>query len=84
MATEITQGELRNNSGKIVRQLADGEAFVVTRDGAPAAELSPLGRHRFVSARVAIAAFQGATWVDLERLHAELDRAARQDITPHG
>ena len=30
---EITQRELRNNCGEIMRQLDDGESFVVTRNG---------------------------------------------------
>jgi prevent-host-death family protein len=84
VATEITQRELRNKSGEIMRQLDDGESFVVTRNGVPVGELSPLRRHRFVSARLAVAAFQGAPHVDLDRLRADLDQAVSQDITPHG
>lgn len=84
MATEITQRELRNNSGEIMRQLDDGESFVVTRNGVPVGELSPLRRHRFVSTRLAVAAFQSAPSVDLERLRTDLDRAASQDFTPNG
>ncbi len=42
MAREISQRELRNNSGEIMRQLDHGESFVVTRNGVPVGELSPL------------------------------------------
>ena len=45
---EITQRELRNDSGSIMRQLDDGESFVVTRNGVPVGELTPLRRSRFV------------------------------------
>jgi prevent-host-death family protein len=35
MGREITQRELRNNSGEIMRELDEGETFVVTRNGVP-------------------------------------------------
>ena len=82
MDTEITQRELRNNSGEIMRQLDQGHSFVVTRNGVPVGELSPLRRHRFVSAKAAVAAFQGAPRVDLDRLRSDLDHAANQEIAP--
>jgi prevent-host-death family protein len=84
VAREITQRELRNNSGEIMRQLDQGESFVVTRNGVPVGELSPLRRHRFVSAEASVAAFRGAPRVDFERFRADLDRAASQDIAPRG
>jgi prevent-host-death family protein len=84
VATEITQRELRNNSGEIMRQLDQGQSFVVTRNGVPVGELSPLRRHRFISARAAVAAFQGAPRIDLSRLRADLDHADSQETAPHG
>jgi prevent-host-death family protein len=84
VTTEITQRELRNNSGEIMRQLDQGQSFVVTRNGVPVGELSPLRRHRFISAQAALAAFHGAPRVDLNRLRADLDHAASQEITPRG
>jgi prevent-host-death family protein len=82
VATEITQRELRNNSGEIMRRLDQGQSFVVTRNGVPVGELSPMRRHRFVNAQVAVAAFQGALRVDLDQLRADLDQVASQEITP--
>jgi prevent-host-death family protein len=84
MAREITQRELRNDSGEIMRQLDRGESFIVTRNGVPVGELSPLRRHRFVSADAAAAAFAGAPEVDFERFRADLDRVTAQDATPRG
>jgi len=81
---EITQRELRNNSGEIMRQLDQGEFFVVTRNGVPVGELSPLRRHRFVRAEAALTAFRGAPRVAFDRLRADLDRAASQEIAPRG
>jgi len=84
VAKQITQRELRNNSGEIMRQLDRGESFVVTRNGIPVGELSPLRRHRFISAEAAVAAFSGAPPVDFDRFRADLDQAASQEIAPRG
>jgi len=44
VARTITQRELRNGSGKIMRTLDRGETFTVTRNGVPVGELRPLPR----------------------------------------
>lgn len=82
MAREITQRELRNHSGEIMRKLDEGETFIVTRNGVPVGELSPLRRHRFVSSEAAVALFRTAPGVDYGRFRADLDAAAGQDPTP--
>lgn len=84
MARTLTQRELRNESGKIMRLLDEGESFVVTRNGVPVGELTPLRRRRFVDARTAIALFAGAPPVDYETFRNDLDAFADQDPTPRG
>jgi antitoxin (DNA-binding transcriptional repressor) of toxin-antitoxin stability system len=84
VASEITQRELRNNSGEIMRQLDQGASFVVTRNGVPVGELSPLRRRRFVSAEAVAAAFRGAAPIDLRRLRSDLDQRIDQSIAPRG
>lgn len=84
MSREITQRELRNKSGEIMRELDEGETFVVTRNGVPVGELTPLRRHRFVAAEAAVAIFRSAPPVDYKRFRADLDAAANQDPTPRG
>lgn len=84
MAREISQRELRNDSGEIMRQLDQGGTFVVTRNGVPVGELTSMRRRRFVSAEAAVAMFRGAPGVDLDRLRTDLDRIATQDPTPRG
>lgn len=79
---EISQRELRNDSGEIMRQLDQGESFVVTRNGVPVGELSPLRRHRFVRSDTAVALFRHAPPVDLTRLRDDLDHVASQDADP--
>lgn len=82
MARDITQRQLRNDSGEIMRGLDRGETFVVSRNGVPVGELTPLRRHRFVSADATIAMFRGAPGVELARLRTDLDRVASQDPNP--
>jgi len=82
VAHDITQRQLRNDSGEIMRGLDRGESYVVTRHGVPVGELVPLRRHRFVSAEAAVAMFRGAPSVDLVRLRDDLDLGASQDPTP--
>ena len=84
MAEEITQRELRNDSGAIMRRLDAGETFIVTRNGVPVGELTPLRRHRFVAANAAVALFRGAPSVDYQAFRTDLDRAAEQSMTPRG
>ena len=82
VARVITQRELRNDSGAIMRGLDEGASFVVTRNGIPVGELSPLRRHRFVRADTAVALFRHAPSVDLARLRDDLDRVTSQDVSP--
>jgi prevent-host-death family protein len=82
MTKEITQRELRNRSGEIMRELDEGETFIVTRNGVPVGELSPLRRHRFVAAETAVAIFRTAPRIDYRRFRSDLDAAASQVATP--
>lgn len=84
MTREISQRELRNQSGEIMRELDEGKTFVVTRNGVPVGELTPLRRHRFVAAEAAIALFRSAPGVDYERFRADLDAVAPQGVFPRG
>ncbi len=84
MSRELTQRELRNQSGEIMRALDRGEEFVVTRNGAAVGELRPLQRRRFVGTEAALAAFAGAPRIDLERFRDEVDAVLDQDPSPRG
>ena len=82
MSREISQRELRNDSGEIMRKLDEGETFIVTRNGVPVGELTPLRRRRFVAAEAALALFRTAPAVDAARFRADLDQVASQDASP--
>jgi antitoxin (DNA-binding transcriptional repressor) of toxin-antitoxin stability system len=84
MSREITQRELRNRSGDIMRELDEGETFIVTRAGVPVGELTPLRRHRFVTAETAVALFRSAPPIDYQQLRTDLDAIVSQEIEPRG
>lgn len=65
-----------------MRELDEGESFVVTRNGVPVGELTPLRRHRFVPAETAVAMFTSAPALDYKRFRTDLDAAAAQDAMP--
>lgn len=81
---EITQRELRNQSGEVMRALDAGESFVVTRNGVAVGELTPMRRQRSVRAEVALAAFARAAPIDSAAFRADVDRLADQDPRPRG
>ena len=82
MVGEITQRELRNQSGEIMRALDRGEAFVVTRNGVPVGELMPLRHHRFVAAEAAMAVFATAPAIDVGTFRTDVDSVLNQDPVP--
>lgn len=84
MVEQISQRELRNDSGRIMRAVDDGHSFVVTRNGRPVGELRPLRRDRFVDAVVVVEAFREAPPLDWHVVRDDLDRHADQDPTPRG
>jgi prevent-host-death family protein len=83
MARTITQRELRNDSGEIMRALDAGETFVVTRNGVPAAELRPIERRRFVSTATLLGTAAALARVKADRFFADLDRHLTQHLR-HG
>jgi antitoxin (DNA-binding transcriptional repressor) of toxin-antitoxin stability system len=84
MKREITQRELRNDSGEIMRALDRGESFLVTRNGVPVGDLRPVQRRQFVAVESAVAAFKGAPSIDRARFRAEVDRWIDQSASPRG
>jgi len=84
VSEQISQRELRNDSGRIMRALDEGRSFVVSRNGRPVGELRPLRRDRFVAAAVAVETFRKAPSVDWKRMRQDLDKLIDPDITPRG
>lgn len=80
MSRSITQRELRNDSGAILREVQAGQTIVVTRNGVPVAELRPVPPRRFVARAVIAEAAKRAPRVDAGRLRADLDATVDQSI----
>jgi prevent-host-death family protein len=80
----ITQRELRNQSGEIMRALDRGESFVVTRGGVPVGDLMPVRPRRVVDREAVLAAFAGAPPVDPARFREDVDAVLDQDPSPRG
>jgi antitoxin (DNA-binding transcriptional repressor) of toxin-antitoxin stability system len=67
-----------------MRALDKGKAFVVTRNGVPVGELSPLRQRVFVPSDAALAAFMGAPRIARARFRRDVDLIIDQDATPRG
>ncbi|GAA4704198.1 type II toxin-antitoxin system Phd/YefM family antitoxin [Phytohabitans rumicis] len=78
-AREISQRELRNDSGAIMRGVERGESFTITRNGTPIGRLIPLRRRTFVPREEVLAAFSTAPIVDPEAFRRDIDAIADQD-----
>ena len=83
MNEQVSQRELRNDSGRIMRALGEGKTFVVTSSGRPVGELRPLRRDRFVDAVAVVETFRSAPPVDWTSMRNDLDELVSQDVTPH-
>jgi antitoxin (DNA-binding transcriptional repressor) of toxin-antitoxin stability system len=82
MSRVISQRELRNQSGAIMRALDEGETFIVTRNGVAVGELRPMRRQQFITAEAARAAFAGAPRIDYRKFREDIDRWVDQSPTP--
>jgi prevent-host-death family protein len=82
VSRRITQRELRNQSGDIMRALDRGESFVVTRNGTPVGELVPTRPRQFVSTHAVASAFAGSPPIDPVRFRDDVDALVDEDPTP--
>lgn len=80
MTREISQRELRNDSGAVLREVQGGQTVVVTRNGTPVAELRPLGQTRFVSRATLVEGARTLPRVDADRFRRDLDAVVDQTV----
>ena len=80
MTREISQRELRNDSGAILRAVESGEDFVVTRNGTALAELRPLRRRRFVAKAELLAAARQLAPIDAAAFRSDVDQIVDQSL----
>jgi len=79
MTAHITQRELRNDSGEVLRAVENGATFVVTRNGSEVARLSPVRRRPFVTREELKRAAADLPPVDGAELRADLDAVVDQE-----
>jgi prevent-host-death family protein len=77
---EISQRELRNDSGAILRAVESGEDFIVTRNGSALAELRPLRRRRFVGKSDLLAAARQWAPINADAFRADIDEFVDQNL----
>jgi prevent-host-death family protein len=77
----ITQRELRNDSGAVLREVEAGRTIIVSRNGTPVGELRPIRRSRFVPRATIADASAHAARIDAGQFRADLDAVV--DPHPH-
>lgn len=80
MIRRITQRELRNDSGAVLREVQAGHTLIVTRNGVPVAELRPVSPRRFVPRAVLVSGVGIAPTIDRHRFRLDLDAVVDQSI----
>ena len=80
MSRQVTQRELRNDSGEILRAVASGETVIITRNGTPLAELRPLRRRTFVPRAELVLAAAHAPAIDGARFREDVDEVLDQTL----
>lgn len=76
----ITQRELRNDSGAILREVQSGQSLIVTRNGMPIAELRPIQPRRFVPRAAIAGAAERAPQIDAQRFRTDIDAIIDQRV----
>ncbi len=83
MARIINQRELRNDNAAIMRALANGESFIVTRNGTPIADLVPrqTAKRQAVPVGELLSALTRGPRIDVDEFYTDLDRYVDPDPT---
>lgn len=78
-ASPVSIRDLRNHGGDVIERVEQGEAIVITRSGAPVAELRPLRPHGTDSA-VLLARWRNVPMVHPQQLFDDLDRVLNPSV----
>lgn len=65
-----------------MRSLDAGESFIVTRNGVPVAQLTPVQQSRFTPKQRAIDVLGNGPRIDYRQFRADLDALADQSVEP--
>lgn len=75
----VTVRELRNQGGRVLQRVVEGETLTVTLDGRPVAELRPVPL-RGLSAETLLRRWRGLPAVDAAALRRDLDAIVDADV----
>ncbi len=75
----VSVRDLRNNGGRVLERVANGESLTVTLDGRPVAELRPLAGPALSAAKL-LARWRRLPHVDRDKLRADLDRTLSSSL----
>lgn len=75
----ISQRQLRNDSGAILRAVRDGAVFIVTNNGQPVAEIRPIQSDPLAGLKVKRAK-QGASFRDITPHKGRSDETALESL----
>ncbi|WP_156371311.1 prevent-host-death protein [Nocardia arizonensis] len=79
--TEVSVRQFVTDSGSVTRGLREGRQFVLTMNGEPLAEVTPIRRHRFVPTFAAQAMFAVAPTLDYDELRRDLDAVVDDELS---
>jgi antitoxin (DNA-binding transcriptional repressor) of toxin-antitoxin stability system len=79
--TEVSIRQFVNDSGAVTRGLREGRRYVLTINGEPLAEVTPIRRHRFVPTGRAQAMFATAPTLDYAELRRDLDTVISDELS---
>ena len=69
---DVSVRDLRNNGGRVLERVANGESLTITMDGRPVAELRPL-RDRILPAETLLTRWRHLPHVDLTSFRRDID-----------
>jgi len=75
----VTVRDLRNNGGRVLQRVVEGESLTVTMDGRPVAELRPVPS-RAISAATLLRRWRRLPAVDPVALRRDLDRTLDSEL----
>jgi antitoxin (DNA-binding transcriptional repressor) of toxin-antitoxin stability system len=79
--TEVSVRQFVNDSGAVTRGLREGRRYVLTINGEPLAEVTPIRRKRFVPTSEVQAMFATAPVLDYDELRRDLDSMIDDELS---
>lgn len=84
MAETISQRQLRNDNAAIMRRVAAGESFIVTSNGIPVAQVTPVDNRRYPTMDEILESWKNLPPIDYAKFRADLDLLEDGGYEPRG